>query len=150
MAHTQHLPSISNLPQCFFFPPSDIQVSENPLQHFQHIHQASPTALTSAPPVGWLPQRKLCNSTQSSVSASTLCFLTRRRCISTPLLTAQCWAGSQEYSINYITPLGASLTWKCRRRIAKDSNNEKPTPPPWSCPWIMVKKKCPLCFSLCT
>lgn len=57
-------------------------------------------------------------------SASSLSFLTPRRYISAPRVTAEHRAGSQEYSINYITPPGASLAWKCRR-TTQDSNNEK-------------------------
>lgn len=80
-------------------------------------------------------------------SASSLSFLTWRRCISAPQVAAEHRAGSQECSINYITPPGASLAWKCRRRTAQDSNNEKS---PGKVLEFMVKRKCPPCFSLCT
>lgn len=83
-----------------------------------------PATPKSASPVHWLLQRKCCSSSQSWVRHP-LSFLTWRRCISAPRVAAEHRAGSQECSINYITPPGASLAWKCQRRTAQDSNNEK-------------------------
>lgn len=125
MAYTEYLLRTSHLGM---FSPSDIRVSEKPQQHLQDIYQASPVVRRL-----WSQPAQYTDFFKGSATAQVRVWFrllselsdTEKMYLCTSVVAAEHRAGSQEYSVNSITPPGASLTWKCRRRTAQDSNNEK-------------------------